>query len=187
MPSEKVLEQKKQLVADLSERLKGSVAGVVVDYRGISVADDTQLRNDLRAAGVTYTVVKNTMLHRAAQEVGLSDLDAVLEGTTALATSTDDYVASARILCKFADTHNNFSVKSGFLDGEVITLEKLTALAKLPSREILLATVCNVFNAPIASFARAVQAIADKNGTQENAAEEAAPVEEAAADTAVEQ
>ena len=176
MPSEKVLEQKKQAVVELTQRLKGSCAGVVVDYRGITVADDTQLRNDLRAAGVKYTVVKNTLLHRAAAEAGLSDLDAVLEGTTALATSEDDYVASARILAKFADTHKDFTIKSGYLDGEVISLDKLNELAKLPSREVLLATVCNVFNAPIASFARAVQAIVDKDGSADEAVEEA-PVE----------
>lgn len=177
MPSEKVLEQKKQQVAELVERLQNSVAGVVVDYKGINVADDTQLRNDLRNAGVKYTVVKNSILRRAAEEAGLSELDAVLEGTTAIATSADDHVASARILAKFADTHDNFTVKSGYLDGAVISVEKVNSLAKLPSREVLLATVCNVFNAPIASFARAVQAIVDKDG-EEAPAEEAASTEE---------
>lgn len=176
MPSEKVLEQKKQQVAELVERLQNSVAGVVVDYKGINVADDTQLRSDLRAAGVKYTVVKNSILQRAAKEAGLSELDAVLEGTTAIATSAEDHVASARILAKFAETHDNFKVKSGYLDGAVISVETVNSLAKLPSREILLATVCNVFNAPIASFARAVQAIVDKSG--EAPAEEAAPTEE---------
>lgn len=178
MPSEKVLEQKKQQVAELTERLQNSVAGVVVDYKGVNVADDTQLRTDLRNAGIQYTVVKNTLLHRAAAEAGLSELDAVLEGTTALATSADDHIASARILAKFAESHDNFSIKSGFLDGAVIDLNTINSLAKLPSREVLLATVCSVFNAPIAAFARAVQAIVDKQG-EEGAAE--APAEEAAA------
>lgn len=162
MPSTAVLEKKQAEVAALSERMKGSIAGVVVDYKGINVADDTQLRRDLREAGVKYTVVKNTLLKRAADDAGLSGLDEVLEGTTALATSADDYVASARILQGFADKHKNFSVKSGFIDGEVISVEKIKALAKLPSREILLATVCSVFNAPIAAFARGVQAVVDK-------------------------
>lgn len=170
MPSEKVLEQKKLQVSDLSDRLKGSVAGVVVDYKGINVADDTQLRNDLRTAGIQYTVVKNTLLHRAAAEAGLSELDAVLEGTTALATSIDDHTASARILAKFAETHANFTLKSGFLDGAVIDSATLTRLALLPSREVLLASVCNVFNAPIAAFARAIQAIVDKDDTQASTA-----------------
>ena len=164
MPSAKILEQKKQIVSDLTERLNGSVAGVLVDYKGISVADDTKLRKELREAGVEYTVVKNTLLGRAAQEVGLEDLAGVLEGTTALATSAEDHVAAARILSKYADTHKNFAVKSGFLDGKVIGTETIASLAKLPSREVLLATVCNAFNAPIASFARAIQAIVDKSG-----------------------
>lgn len=176
MPSEKVLEQKKQQVIELTERLKNSVAGVVVDYKGINVADDTQLRTDLRNAGIQYTVVKNTLLHRAAAEAGLSDLDTVLEGTTALATSADDHIASARILAKFAETHKTFSVKSGFLDGAVIDVNTIDSLAKLPSREVLLATVCNVFNAPIAAFARGVQAIVDKQGAEDTAE---APAEEA--------
>lgn len=186
MPSTAILEKKKQMVADLSERIKNSCAGVVVDYKGINVEDDTKLRRELREAGVEYTVVKNSILGRAAQDAGLEGLDSVLEGTTAIATSTDDYVASARILGKYADTHNNFSLKSGYLDGEVITLEKLIALSKLPSREVLLATVCNVFNAPIAAFARGVQAIVDKGGVEActPAAEEAAPVEEAPAEEA---
>jgi large subunit ribosomal protein L10 len=194
MPSTAVLEKKKQMVADLSARIKGSCAGVVVDYKGINVEDDTKLRKELREAGVEYTVVKNSILGRAAQDAGLEGLDSVLEGTTAIATSADDYVASARILQKYADTHNNFSLKSGYLDGEVISLEKLIALAKLPSREVLLATVCSVFNAPIAAFARGVQAIVDKGGVEacekapaeEEAPAEEAPVEEAPAEETAE-
>lgn len=183
MPSTAVLEKKKQMVADLSERIKNSCAGVVVDYKGINVEDDTKLRRELREAGVEYTVVKNSILGRAAQDAGLEGIESVLEGTTAIATSADDYVASARILQKFADSHDNFSLKSGYLDGEIISMEKLVALAKLPSREVLLATVCSVFNAPIAAFARAVQAIVDKGGAEacepaEEKAEEA-PAEEA--------
>jgi len=170
MPSEKVLEQKMKVVAELAEILNGSCAGVLVDYKGITVADDTKLRTDLRNANIRYSVVKNTLLSLAAQKANLGELDSVLAGTTAIATSKDDYVAAARILSKFADTHKNFSVKSGFIDGKVISIEMLTMLAKLPSRELLLASVCNVFNAPIAAFARGIQAIVDKNG-------EAAPAE----------
>lgn len=179
MPSTAVLEKKKQMVADLSARIKNSCAGVVVDYKGINVEDDTKLRKELREAGVEYTVVKNSILGRAADDAGLEGIDAVLEGTTAIATCVDDYVASARILQKFADKHNNFSLKSGYLDGEVIPMEKLMALAKLPSREVLLATVCSVFNAPIAAFARAVQAIVDKGGVDACSPAETAEAEEA--------
>ena len=173
MPSVQVLEQKKQVVADLVERLNGSIAGVIVDYKGINVEDDTKLRKELREAGVNYTVVKNTLLKRAIAETELNGLDSVLEGTTALATSADDYVAAARILCKFADTHKNFEVKNGFIDKEVIDVAKITGLAKLPSREILLANVLGAFQAPISAFARAIQAIVDKGGEAAPAAAEA--------------
>lgn len=173
MPSEKVLEQKKATVAALTEQLKTSCIGVVVDYKGISVADDTALRKELREAGVKYSVVKNTLLSFAAKEAGLEELTSVLSGTTALATSEDDYTAAARILGKYADGHENFTVKSGFMDGKVVDVETINSLAKLPTREVLLATVLNAFNAPVAAFARAVQAIVDKDG---------APAEEAAAE-----
>lgn len=181
LPSAQVLEQKKVVVAGLVERLNASCAGVIVDYKGINVTDDTALRKELREAGVEYTVVKNTLLKRAISETELNGLDAVLEGTTALATSADDYVAAARILSKFASTHDNFNIKNGFLDNEVIDLAKIDSLAKLPSREVLLAQVLGAFQAPISAFARAVQAIVDK-GDSEPAAEEAA--EEAVAEPA---
>lgn len=173
MPSQKVLEEKKQIVADLSERIKNSVAGVIVDYHGISVEDDTKLRKELREAGVHYSVIKNTLIKFAVDNIGLAGLDDVLNGTTAIATSETDYVAAARILSKYADANQNFKIKSGYLDGEVISLDKISSLAKLPSREVLLANVLGAFNAPIASFARAVQAIVDKDGAPAEAAEEA--------------
>ncbi len=182
MPSAAILEKKQAEVAALTERINGSVAGVLVDYRGINVADDTQLRKELREAGVEYTVLKNTLLKMAIDNAHLEGMDAVLEGTTALATSTEDYVAAARILQKYADKHENFKLKSGYLDGEVISQERLAQLAKLPSREVLLATVCSVFSAPIAAFARAVQAIVDKKNEGGEEAEEAPAAEEAAAE-----
>ena len=177
MPSAKVLEQKKQQVAELSEKLSSAVAGVLVDYKGITVADDTVLRANLRKAGVDYAVVKNTLLTLAVKGTALEGLTSVLEGTTALAVCKDDAVASAKILSEFADKHENFSIKGGFLEGEVISLEKIDSLAKLPSREVLLATVAAAFQAPMASFARAVNAIVEKDG---EGATEAAPAEEAA-------
>lgn len=175
MPNAKVLEQKQQIVAELSEKLNAAITGVVVDYKGTTVADDTALRKELRENGVDYFVVKNTLLARAIEGTDLEGMKEVLEGTTAIALSNEDYTAAARILCKFADTHENFKVKSGFLDGKVIDVDTITALAKLPSREVLLATVLGAFQAPIAAFARAVQAIVDKDGSAE-----AAPAEEAA-------
>ena len=175
MPSQKVLEQKQQVVAQLAERIQGSVAGIIVDYKGITVEDDTKLRKELRESGVKYTVVKNTLIKRASEKAGLNGIDDVLNGTSAIATSAEDYVAAARILQKFAEQHDNFKVKTGYLDNEVISLDKIQSLAKLPSREVLLANVLGAFQAPIASFARAVQAIVDKqNEGTEAAAEEAA-------------
>ena len=168
MPSEKILEQKKQIVSDLADTLSSSVAGVIVDYKGISVEDDTKLRKDLREAGVKYAVVKNTILKLAAEKAELSEIDDVLEGTTAIATS------AARILCKFASTSKTFTVKKGFLDGKVIGVDTVESLAKLPSKDVLLATVCNAFNAPIAAFARAMQALVEKGGATPVPAEEAA-------------
>lgn len=169
MPNAKVLEQKQQVVADLSEKLSAAVTGVIVDYKGTSVADDTKLRKELREAGVNYFVVKNTLLSRAIEGTDLEGIKDVLEGTTAIALSNEDYTAAARILCKFAEAHENFVVKSGFLDGKVVDVATIESLAKLPSKEVLLATVLSAFQAPIAAFARAVQAIVDKDGSAEAA------------------
>ena len=181
MPSEKILELKKEQVAALKAKIDASCAGVVVSYQGINVADDTKLRKELREAGVDYFVVKNTLLHLAVDGTSLQGMDDVLAGTTALAVSNEDYVAAARILGKFAKANPYFELKTGYLDGELISKEKLTELSMLPSREVLLATVLNAFNAPIASFARAIQAIVDKSGEEVPAAEEKAeeaPAEE---------
>ena len=162
MPSASVLEQKKKIVAEVADRIGNSCAGVIVDYKGISVADDTALRRELREAGVEYTVVKNTLIKLAIQGTALESMSEVLDGTSAIATCKDDYVAAARILNKYAEGHENFNLKTGYIDGEVISMDKLMELATLPSRETLLSMVANVFSAPIAGFARAVQAIADK-------------------------
>ena len=169
MPNAKVLEQKKQLVAELKEKLDASIAGVVVNYSGTSVADDTALRKELRENNVNYFVVKNTLLARAIEGTELEGMKEVLEGTTAIALSNDDHTAAARILCKFAESHENFTVKAGFLDGKLTDLETIDTLAKLPSRDVLLATVCNVFQAPIAAFARVIQDVVDKNGESADA------------------
>ena len=165
MPNALVLEKKQQQVAELKEKIAASVTGVIVDYKGITVADDTALRKELRENGVEYFVVKKTILSRAVAGTELERIKSVLEGTTAIALSKEDYTAAARILCKFADDHENFKVKSGFLDGKVADVATITAIAKLPSKEVLLATVCNVLQAPIAAFARVLQAVVDKNGS----------------------
>ena len=181
------VELKKPVVDEIKQYVTDASAAVLVDYRGLTVAQDTVLRKELREAGVEYTVVKNTLLRLAIASTELGGLETVLDGTTAIATSADDYVAAARILCKFADTHKDFVIKNGFLDDEVIDVAKVTGLAKLPSREVLLAQVLGAFQAPISAFARAIQAIVDKDGEAapaQEAAAEAAPAEEAAPEEA---
>lgn len=165
MPNASVLEMKKQQVADLSQKISAAITGLLVDYSGISVADDTALRKELREAGIEYSVIKNTIISRAIAGTELEGLNSVLEGNTAIALSNEDYTAAARILCKYAESHENFKIKAGFLDGKIVDIATVESLAKLPSKEILLATVLGAFQAPIAAFARAVQAIVDKDGS----------------------
>ena len=119
MASEKVLQEKQAFVAALTEKLNGATTGVIVNYSGITVAEDTALRRQLREAGVEYTVVKNTLLKRAAEAANLNGLDDSLHGTTALALC-DDYTAAAKVLSKYAETSKTFEIKAGFMDGEVI-------------------------------------------------------------------
>ena len=164
MANEKVLQEKQALVDELSQKLNGAVAGVIVEYKGISVADDTLLRRKLREAGVDYSVVKNTMLRRAADKAGLEGLDDILKGTTALAASAEDPVAAAKILCEQAKKDENFKVKAGFLDGAVIDVARVTELSKLPSREGLISMLLSVLTGPVRGLAVALNAIAEKQG-----------------------
>lgn len=151
MPSEKILEQKKQVVTELAEHLRAACTGVIVDYKGITVADDTKLRKQLREVG-DYKVVKNTLLKLALKEAGIEGLDSVLEGTTAIAISKDDYVGSAKVLSDFAEKSKTFKIKAGFVDGNVIDEAGVKNLAKLPSKEVLVAQVLGGLNAPITGF-----------------------------------
>ena len=184
MPSEKVLNEKKQIVADLVEKLKGAATGVFVDYRGLTVAEDTQLRAKLREANVEYKVIKNTLCRFAVNELGMTELDEILNGPTSLALSVDDPVAPAKILADFAKENENLEIKAGFMEGKVITLDELKALASTPSRETLYAKMLGSLNAPASNLARLLQAIVD--GGVEPAdlaaqkAGEAAPEKEAA-------
>ena len=158
------VELKQPVVEEISAGIKDAQSVVLVDYRGLTVEQDTQLRKSLREAGVTYKVYKNTMMNFAFKGTDFEALAPYLEGPSAVAISTTDATAPARILCKFAEDHENFTVKAGFLDGKLVDLDTINALAKLPSREVLLATVACAFQAPIAAFARAIKAVVDKNG-----------------------
>ena len=185
MPSASVLEQNKKVVADLVELLKSAQAGVLVDYRGITVEQDTQLRNKLREAGVEYKVVKNTLTRFAANEVGYQELDSSLHGPTALAISSTDPVAPAKVLSDFAKDVEALEIKAGFLDGKVITLDEVKTLANTPSREVLIAKIMGSLNSPISKLVRTLQALVD-NGVEpadikvDAPAVEEAPVAEAA-------
>ncbi len=164
MPSEQVLQSKQALVEQMTETLNNAVAGVLVDYKGISVADDTALRRKLREAGVNYAVVKNTMLGRAAEKAGLAEMKEVLEGTTALATSTEDELVAAKILCEYAEKNENFKVKAGFFEGKIISADVVSQLAKIPPKDTLLAMLAGGLNATIAGLARAINAVVEQKG-----------------------
>lgn len=161
MPSEKVLLEKQQIVAGLTEKLKGAATGIFVDYCGLTVSQDTELRSKLREAGVEYKVIKNTLCRFAIKECGLDDLDSILNGPTSLATSTEDPVAPARILAEFAKKNVKLEIKAGFMDGKVMTLDEIKMLANTPSREILLATILGSLNAPASKLVRTLQAMVD--------------------------
>lgn len=164
MPSEKVLLEKQEVVAKLTEKLTAAKAGVVVDYSGITVAEDTVLRRKLREAGVEYAVVKNTLLGRAAENAGYGDLKSVLEGTTAIATSDSDELAAAKVLCEYAEKNENFKVKAGFFEGKVVDPATVHNLAKVPPKEVLLSMFIGGLNNMVAGLARALNAVAEKQG-----------------------
>ena len=165
MPNAKVLSEKQAIVASLTETLQSASAGVLVDYKGITVAEDTALRAELRENGVEYTVVKNTLLRRAADNAGLGALDEVLNGTTSIAISKDDPIAPMRIVNKYAkQMGDRFNIKAGFMDGQILPLEDIAALAELPSKDGLVAQLLGMMLAPITSLAIVLKAIAEKDG-----------------------
>lgn len=151
MPSNKILEQKKQVVTDLTEKIKSAQSIVLADYRGLTVEQDTELRNALRKAGVEYKVVKNTLTSLAMKESGI-EVDDFLTGPTAMAISSSDAVAPAKVLSEFAKKFEKLELKVGVVEGKVIDLEGVKALAELPSREVLIAKVLGGLNAPISGF-----------------------------------
>ncbi len=162
MPNELVLNQKKAKVEELSELLKSSCAGVIVEYSGISVEDDTKLRKELREAGVKYSVEKNTLLRFAMNNSGYEGLTDVLNGTTAIAVSENDETAAARILGKYAETHENFKLKAGFVGKEIYDADGVMALSKIPSKEVLLAQLVGSLQGPIQKLAATLDALVTK-------------------------
>lgn len=162
MASEKILEVKKAKVVALEELLKNSVSFVLVDYKGISVEDDTKLRKKLREAGVHYVVEKNSLLRFAFKNMGIDAFDEVLHGTTAVALSNDDQTAPARILGKFAEEHEEyFNLKAGYVEGVAYDAAGVAKLSKIPSKETLLAQLVGSLQGPIQKLAATLQAVVD--------------------------
>ena len=179
MPSNAILEQKKQVVADLVEQIKASASGVVVNYQGITVENDTALRKALREAGVKYVVMKNTLTGRACEMCGYGDMKQYLNGMTAIAISTaEDPIAPAKILKEYAEKIDSFKILAGYVDGAVIDAQGVNSLADIPSKEVLIAKFLGSIKSPIYNFAYAIQAIVDK----QNEGSEEAPAAEAAAE-----
>ena len=174
MPNAKVLSEKQAVVAALTEKLQNAAAGVIVDYKGITVAEDTTLRTQCRENNIDYAVVKNTLLRFAFNNVGLNELDDQLNGATSLAVCMDDPVAPARVIAEFAKKLNGkFEIKGGFMDGKPVDLATINSLAAIPALPVLQAQVLGTMLAPISALACVLKQIAEKQG---------APAEEAAAE-----
>ena len=172
------VELKQPIVEAIAEEIKDAQSVVLVDYRGLTVAQDTELRKQLREAGVVYKVYKNTMMKRAFEGTEFAGLEDCLEGPSAIAVSKDDATAPARILCNFAKDAPALELKGGVVEGSVYDVAGLTELSKIPSREVLLSRLLGSMQSPIANFARVIKQIAEKGGA--DAAEAAAPAEETA-------
>ena len=167
MPSEKYLITKKEQVIELQNKISAAAAGVIVNYQGITVADDTKLRKDLREAGVDYSVVKNSIVRFAVEGTDLEALNTVLAGSTAIAISNEDPIVAARILQKYADSSKGkFTVKAGFMDGKVMDATEVEAIAKLPSKEALLSMLCSALAGNLRGLAVAINAIVEKKGEE---------------------
>ena len=160
--SEAIIAKKAQQVAEVAEQFKNASSVVVVDYLGITVEQATNLRSELRKAGVQFAVVKNSILSRAAKEAGLEGMDDIFKGPSAVAFSNDDVIAPAKILADFAKKVEALEIKAGVVEGKVSSKEEIEALAKLPSREGLLSMLLSVLQAPVRNTALAFKAVADQ-------------------------
>lgn len=159
--SEKIIAKKAAIVEELVEKFNAASSVVVVDYRGLTVEEVTNLRKELRETGIEMRVIKNSYLRRAADKAGYEGLDEVFTGPTAVAFGGEDATAPARILAKFAEDHEALQIKGGMIEGKVVSLEEVNALAKLPNREGMLSMLLSVLQAPVRNFAYAVKAVAD--------------------------
>ena len=167
------VELKQPIVQEISENIKDAQSVVVVDYRGLTVAEDTQLRKALREAGVTYKVYKNTMIRFAAKGTEFEALEPHLEGPTALAVSKEDATAPARVLAEFAKKADKLELKGGVVEGTYYDAAGIGVIASIPSREVLLGRLLGSMQSPITNFARVLNQIAEKNGEGAEAPAEA--------------
>lgn len=174
------VELKQPIVQEISDTMKDAQSVVVVDYRGLTVAEDTQLRKQLREAGVVYKVYKNTLVRRAVEGTEFESLTEVLEGPSAFAVSADDATAPARVLAQFAKKAPKLEIKAGVVEGTYYDAEGMKVISDIPSREVLLSRLLGSMQSPIANLARVLNQIAEKGGAAD-AAVEAAPAEEAPA------
>ena len=161
------VELKQPVVAEISELLDGAATAVAVDYRGLTVAQDTELRKKLREAGVVYKVYKNTLIRRATENTDFAALDPHLEGPTAIAVSKNDATAPARILAEFAKKANQLEIKAGIVEGTYYDAKGMQAIATIPSRDVLLGRLFGSMQSPIANLARVLNQIAEKQGETE--------------------
>ena len=166
----KVLEAKKSVVTEIEDKLKSAATVVVVDYRGLSVGQVTELRKNLREQGIDFKVYKNSMSRRAAEAAGLEGLNEHLTGPNAIAFSTDDVVAPAKILNDFAKVNKELEIKAGVIEGVLASADEMKALAELPSREGLLSMLLSVLQAPMRNFAAITKAVAEQKEEQEETA-----------------
>lgn len=160
--SEAIIAKKAQQVSEVAEQFKNATSVVVVDYLGITVEQATNLRTELRNAGVQFAVVKNSILSRAAKEAGLEGMEDIFKGPSAVAFSNDDVIAPAKILADFAKKVEALEIKAGVIEGKVSSKEEIEALAKLPNREGLLSMLLSVLQAPVRNTALAIKAVADQ-------------------------
>ena len=174
------VELKQAIVQEISEMINGAQSVVVVDYRGLTVAEDTQLRKQLREAGVSYKVYKNTLVNRAVEGTEFESLRDSLEGPNAFAVSTEDATAPARVLAEFAKKAPNLEIKAGVVEGTFYDAEGMKAIASVPSREVLLSKLLGSIQSPITNLARVLNQIAENGGAADAA--EAAPAEKATAE-----
>lgn len=158
MPSDNILKKKKAIVGGLSEKIKGAKSVILADYRGLTVEQDTDLRNALRKAGVEYKVVKNTLTKFAMKENGLDAIDGYLNGPTAIALGVADPVTPAKVLVEYARKYEKLELKAGVVEGKIVDIEGIRALAELPSREVLVARALGSFKSPISGLVNVLNA-----------------------------